>query len=1036
MIRRYHAARLLPVSAALCFVLTTAAANAQAPLFQSVGLLARDASRETTIKRSRLVSIDFAQLTRAAADRMNSTTAGDEPSRKLNLNLFGDVSYQVVIDRTERSSDNATDVWIGHIPGMKFGSVFIGVTGTVAVGNIKTGTGELYQIRYTGSGQIHAISDVDESKFPAELPPLVPNVPAGNRGREQAREQVAGDSGSVIDVMVVYTPSARAAAGGTAAMNTLIQVAFSETNQGYLNSQVLQRINLVHSTEVAYSESSTDPFNTAIASLASGTLNAIVLPLRNQYRADLVSLWINSPTSCGLGYVMTNVGPAFEAYGYSVLYFGCATGTYTFAHEMGHNEGAEHDRANSSGMGAYPYSYGYQQINASPPFRTIMAYDCAAGCGRINYWSNPDVSASLGGAAFPTGVIVPSASSADNALTLNNTRLTVANFRQAAAPDLSIGKSHSGDFTLGQTGASYSITVSNVGTGPSSGAVTVTELLPVGLTATSMAGSGWSCVQPAGPCSRSDVLSEGGNFPAITMNANVSNTAARTVTNTASVSGGGETNTSNDTASDPATVLMPVASASPAALGFGNQNVGSTSIAKNTVLTNSGNGVFTIGGIGFQGANAADFSQSNNCGSSLVPGANCTISASFRPSAPGGRSAAMSISGNATGSPAIVALTGSGVAVAVDLTAVTFQTSPAGQFVQVDGIWQMAPFTVRLTTGTHTVFAAPIVGGGVRNTFQSWSDGQAQTHSISVGSAVATFSATFQTAYQLTSAATPAASGIVVPGSGYVNAGTVVPLSVTPSSTFQFANWIGAVANPASSSTSVTMSGPLTVTANLIPTTAFFVRQLYRDLLSREPDPSGFSYWTGTIDSGTLTRSVVASSLFTSPEFSQAGLYVIKLYVGVLGRDPDFGGWLNWFTALRSGTTPTAVLNAFLGSPEFQNTYGGLSNADFVTLVYRNVLGRVPDAGGFANWVGLLNGGQLTRADVMGAFVNGPEFDNLVRSRAYANLCYMGFLRRSADSNGLTYWTGILAGGTPLSSVIYGFVNGPEYLNRLGSLAP
>ena len=90
----------------------------------------------------------------------------------------------------------------------------------------------------------------------------------------------------------------------------------------------------------------------------------------------------------------------------------------------------------------------------------------------------------------------------------------------------------------------------------------------------------------------------------------------------------------------------------------------------------------------------------------------------------------------------------------------------------------------------------------------------------------------------------------------------------------------------------------------------------------------------------------------------------------------------------------------------------------------------------FANWLGQLNGGQLSRGDVMGAFVNGPEFDNIVRSRAYANLLYMGFLRRTPDPAGLTYWTGILAAANPLSGAIYGFINGPEYLNRLASLTP
>ena len=69
-----------------------------------------------------------------------------------------------------------------------------------------------------------------------------------------------------------------------------------------------------------------------------------------------------------------------------------------------------------------------------------------------------------------------------------------------------------------------------------------------------MRGSGWSCTQPAGPCTRSDALAAGSSYPAITLTVNVSGTAAASVTNTVTVSGGGETNTGNDQASDPTTI--------------------------------------------------------------------------------------------------------------------------------------------------------------------------------------------------------------------------------------------------------------------------------------------------------------------------------------------------------------------------------------------------------------------------------------------------------------------------------------------------
>jgi Domain of unknown function DUF11/Beta-propeller repeat len=124
----------------------------------------------------------------------------------------------------------------------------------------------------------------------------------------------------------------------------------------------------------------------------------------------------------------------------------------------------------------------------------------------------------------------------------------------SGTPDMTIASSHTGNFTQGQTGATYTITASNAGTGVTTGAVTVTETVPSGLTATSMAGNGWTCTQPSGPCTRSDALNAGSSYPPITLTVNVSATAPASVTNMVSVAGGGETNTSNDQASDPTTI--------------------------------------------------------------------------------------------------------------------------------------------------------------------------------------------------------------------------------------------------------------------------------------------------------------------------------------------------------------------------------------------------------------------------------------------------------------------------------------------------
>jgi uncharacterized repeat protein (TIGR01451 family) len=124
-------------------------------------------------------------------------------------------------------------------------------------------------------------------------------------------------------------------------------------------------------------------------------------------------------------------------------------------------------------------------------------------------------------------------------------------------PDMTLAKSHTGTFTRGLT-ASYTVPVSNVSLyGPSSGTVTVNDTLPVGLTPTIASGTGWTCsiASQTVSCIDSTVLAPQSVYPSITINAAVLQTAPSTVTNTATVSGGGEVNLANDTATDVASVI-------------------------------------------------------------------------------------------------------------------------------------------------------------------------------------------------------------------------------------------------------------------------------------------------------------------------------------------------------------------------------------------------------------------------------------------------------------------------------------------------
>ena len=106
----------------------------------------------------------------------------------------------------------------------------------------------------------------------------------------------------------------------------------------------------------------------------------------------------------------------------------------------------------------------------------------------------------------------------------------------------------------------------------------------------------------------------------------------------------------------------PAAGLTATTLAFGNQTVGTTSAAKTVAISNTGTAALTLGTIATTGSNPGDFAAANCSGASLVPGASCTISVTFTPSALNARSATLSIPSNAAGSPHGVALSGNGAA--------------------------------------------------------------------------------------------------------------------------------------------------------------------------------------------------------------------------------------------------------------------------------------------------------------------------------------------------------------------------------------
>ncbi|MCZ6816654.1 MAG: M12 family metallo-peptidase, partial [Planctomycetota bacterium] len=368
------------------------------------------ASTEPSVVRTRAVRVNFDLLTPLAPRQ------GD----KLRLNLFDDVSFVAIFERSKvRSPGSYT--WFGHLADEKYSSLILVVEQGVMAGSIRVPGKGVFQVGYLGSG-VHVIREIDESK----LPPCGVGDPEG-MGPQGAPIPCTGpnntcvDDGSQIDVLVVYSALARVDAGGTAAINALILSAFATTNGMFTNSLINTQLNLVLAAEIDYDESEPFPF-TNLIDPNDGIMDE-VHALRDEVRADLVNLILKDSSAVGQ---LMQFGQPVENYGFTLIPRSFSLGS--FSHEIGHNMGCAHQRAGNN-AGFFEYSFGYQFFGDSgSQWHTRMSGPPGT---LISLFSNPNVLFD----GQPTGIPAGQPDSADNARTMNETALMIANIRPSVPPD-------------------------------------------------------------------------------------------------------------------------------------------------------------------------------------------------------------------------------------------------------------------------------------------------------------------------------------------------------------------------------------------------------------------------------------------------------------------------------------------------------------------------------------------------------------------------------------------------------------------------
>jgi len=253
-------------------------------------------------------------------------------------------------------------------------------------------------------------------------------------------------------------------------------------------------------------------------------------------------------------------------------------------------------------------------------------------------------------------------------------------------------------------------------------------------------------------------------------------------------------------------------------------------------------------------------------------------------------------------------------------------------------------------------------------------------------------------------------------------------------------------------STEATFTGTRVGHANPLDTPEYFVRQHYLDFLSREPDESGFNFWSDQIigcgnEGGCIDRKRVnvSAAYFLSVEFQATGGLVDRLYKASFDRSPRYAEFMPDTAALargvvvgRSGWQQQLAANkesfvaAWTDRAAFHAAYDNLSNADYIDALVSNT-GASFAASDRESLVNGLNAGTLSRANALEAIASNSNFARARFNEAFVEMEYFGYLRRDPDASGYQFWLDKLNqfdGNFERADMVKAFIDSGEYRAR------
>ena len=328
----------------------------------------------------------------------------------VRLNLFPGVVAESVVEWADLTANGYS--WGGGVAGDPFGSAAMAVNGDVVRGVVRTG-GREYEIRRDG-GALLIVRELSRPTFRVGTDDVAPLSDIRSLAPVLDSSEFQ-DSGRRVDVAFFYTAAAELHEGGPAAVHALIDSWVADVNAAYRRSGIWHRLNTVYRGRAPRPGNTSDWSDTWLC--RGEVLPASCRGIAAEFGADLVHTiveWDDLPDD------EKNCGRAFLFYGRIGAPLAGVTrvrcGSTAFAHEIGHNHGARHDRYQrwmecgedeqdqdvcfASGEYAPPYRYGYVNqfgfgnYAGSRPWTTIMSYatQCAdqdVFCDYPMRFSNP-----------------------------------------------------------------------------------------------------------------------------------------------------------------------------------------------------------------------------------------------------------------------------------------------------------------------------------------------------------------------------------------------------------------------------------------------------------------------------------------------------------------------------------------------------------------------------------------------------------------------------------------------------------------------